>query len=120
MPSRGIDDGCGVALCLVAWWGRIGGGVGGDQLAGDYHPGGNGWSGVSAVVRPDGLGSSPDVHTVHHHVYRRGRDADLFENGAVAAAEPAAAGSGSRYFYPILGGFCFLRACLRFLGVRFT
>jgi hypothetical protein len=38
----------------------------------------------------------------------------------MAAAELAATGSGSRYFYPILGGFCFLRACLRFLGVRFT
>jgi hypothetical protein len=38
----------------------------------------------------------------------------------MAAAEPAATGSGSRYFYPILGGFSFLRACLRFLGVRFT
>jgi hypothetical protein len=38
----------------------------------------------------------------------------------MAAAQPAAVGSSGRYFYPILGGFCFLRARLRFLGVRFT
>ena len=36
-----------------AWWrgdGPLGGGVGGDQLAGDYHPGRNGWCCVALVV----------------------------------------------------------------------